>query len=260
MAMKRIQIWVFAFAATLVGATVAMIGNDGYAGDDKVLSDREFGERVRHFLVDNPEVVMEAYKAYQDKINAQQARLQNEAVIANHAELVNDPLSPVAGNPNARVTLVEFFDYRCGYCKKILGTMMNYVGADSDVRVVFKEFPILDGDTPGPSEFASRAALASLKQDKSKYLRYHNALMSSRGSLTMESILALGQQVGLDPQQLRADMNSPEITEMLRRNHELAQRLRIGGTPTMVIGNQVLRGAQPRERIEQSIADAMSSS
>jgi len=260
MAFTPNRMLVFGFVAALAAFTVVVFADKGFAEDNKASSDQEFGERVRDFLMNNPEVIMEAYKAYQDKVNLQQAQLQNQAVIANREQLVSDPHAPVAGNPNAPVTIVEFFDYRCGYCKKILGTMMNYVSADSNVRVVFKEFPILDGDSPGPSEFASRAALASLNQDESKYLAYHNALMTARGGLSLQSILAMGKEVGLDPVQLRAEMNSPEITEMIRRNRELAQRLRISGTPTLVIGDEVLRGAQPRERIQQAIADAMSAS
>lgn len=260
MALTSNRILALSFAAALAAFTVAVIADNGFADDRNALSDREFGERVRQFLMNNPEVIVEVYKVYQDKVNLEQAQLQNQAVIANREQLINDPHAPVAGNPNAPVTLVEFFDYRCGYCKKILGTMMNYVGHDSNVRVVFKEFPILDGESPGPSEFASRAALASLNQDESKYLAYHNALMTARGGLTLQSILAMGEKVGLDPERLKADMNSPAITEMIRRNRELAQKLRISGTPTLVIGNEVLRGAQPRERIQQAIVDAMSAS
>ncbi len=239
-----------------VSVALVLAGNVGIADDaSESRIDHEFNEKIRQYLLDNPDIVVEAFKIYQERERESQTQRKRQAVVAYRSELVDDPDSPVAGNPNSDLTVVEFFDYRCGYCKKILGTVMDYASADSNVRVIFKEFPILSPE----SEFAARAALAAVKQNKNVYVNYHNALMSSPGALTENRILSLGRGLGLDVARLRTDMNSPEITEMLRRNRELAERLGITGTPSMVVGDELVQGFVPRDAFERLLEQAQES-
>jgi protein-disulfide isomerase len=192
---------------------------------------------VRDYLLANPEVLMEAAQAYrerQQEIQQQQAR---EALVSRREELDQDPDSPVLGNPDGDVVVVEFFDYRCPYCVRVAEPLRETVEGDGNIRLVMKEFPIL-----GPeSMVAARMALASVKQDK--YEDLHFAMMTVSGKLTEEKAFKIAEKIGLDMDQLRSDMEAPEIDEMLQRNFALAQALQINGTPAFVIGDEVVRGA-----------------
>ena len=173
--------------------------------------------------------------------------------LASHPEsLFDDPASPVGGNPNGDVTLVGFFDYHCAACKSMLKAVMTVLDDDSGVRMVFKEFPILSRE----SVVAARAALAANEQDPGKYLVFHNALMSSRGLLTEQRILAIARDVGLDPERLKTAMSAPEIVQAIKRNWALADELRIRGTPAFVIGDKVIPGAVNPKTLKRFIAEA----
>jgi protein-disulfide isomerase len=161
----------------------------------------------------------------------------------------------VAGNPVGDVTLVEFFDYHCAYCKRALNAVTAVLGEDPGLRIVYKEFPILGPD----SVLAARAALASRNQDPSKYLEFHVALMSTRGRLTQPRILEIARDAGFDAERLVADMASPEINTAIERNIELARSLEINGTPTFVIGDQLVPGAVDLDTLRRLIAEARAS-
>ena len=192
---------------------------------------------IKETLINNPEIVMEAIRNFQQ----QQAEAENKArkmALAHSTDaLLNDPSSPVLGNPAGDVTLVEFFDYRCGYCKRVFPSVMKLLKDDGNIRYVVKEFPILGRD----SEFASRAALAAVPQGK--YTELHMALMGTQGGLSEAKVLNVAKSVGLDIEKLKADMNSDEINEALKRNYGLAQSLGITGTPAFVIGEELAPGA-----------------
>ena len=173
--------------------------------------------------------------------------------LASHPEaLFSDLESPVAGNPDGDVTLVEFFDYHCAYCKRMRGPVMTVLEEDPGLRVVFKEFPILGPD----SVVAARAALTSRNQNPDKYVEFHTALMSTRGRLTQPRILAIARDVGFDAERLETDMDSPEVTATIRRNLALARALGITGTPSLVIGTQLVPGAVSLRTLRQLIAQA----
>jgi protein-disulfide isomerase len=204
---------------------------------------------VREYLVNNPEVLIEAIESLQEKQQAAEKDMRQKALAQNRAELERDPASPVAGNPKGDVTVVEFFDYRCPYCKSVSERLFNVVKADGKVRYVFKEFPIL-----GPeSVFAAKAALAAAKQGK--YVEFHKALMAARGGLDQNAVMATAKSVGLDVDRLREDMDGSDIARSLERNLQLARSLKIDGTPAFVIGDRLIPGAVSTEALKSTIEE-----
>jgi protein-disulfide isomerase len=196
-----------------------------------------FEQRVREYLLENPEVIMEALQILQQRQRAAQAENLKRTITERSEDILNDPAAPVGGNPAGDVTLVEFFDYNCTYCRRVAPTVRELDQADPGLRLVYKEFPILG---PG-SHFAARAALASGRQGK--YLAFHNALMQATGQVTEETVMEVASAVGLDLEQLRADMQDPAIQQAIARNLQLAEALGITGTPSFVIGQEVVPGA-----------------
>lgn len=205
---------------------------------------------VRDYLLRNPEVLVEALTLYeQRRVEAEERRREN-AFAERREELEYDPSSPVAGNPEGDVVIVEFFDYRCPYCRRSADSLEAAMKADGNVRVVFKEFPIL-----GPESLeGAKAALAAAKQGK--YESFHFALMRAPGDMSLAHLRQIAEQVGVDPDQMEQDMQSDEIAATLRKNHALAEQLSIRGTPAFVIGGTLVPGAANRAEIERLIAEA----
>jgi protein-disulfide isomerase len=210
----------------------------------------EFEQRVREYLLKNPEVIMEALQILQQRQRAAEAENLKRMIAERGEEILNDPAAPVGGNPSGAVTLVEFFDYNCPYCRRVAPTVLELEDADPDLRLVYKEFPILG---PG-SQFAARAALASRHQGK--YVPFHNALMQATEQVTEETVMAIALDVGLDIEQLAADMQDPAIQEAIGRNLQLANALGITGTPSFVIGDEVVPGAVDLRTLQSLIARA----
>ena len=201
---------------------------------------------IEEYLSEHPEVVESGLKKLlKDRRDAEAERLTLN-IRALGKELKEDPGSPVA-NPDGAVTVVEFFDYECPYCKSLAGQLHDLIDEDKSVRFVFKEYPIL---TP-VSEFAARAALAARKQDK--YIPFHFALMGQRGQMNQRIVLAVAAETGLDLERLKADMNDPEIDDILKRNKRLAAGLGIDGTPAFVIGETLIPGAADIEYLKKTI-------
>lgn len=215
-------------------ASVSAVASPASAED---FSRAEIEQIVHDYLMAHPEVILEAVQALQARQEAEAAA----RAAANLAQLRDDifggPATMIAGNPDGDVTLVEFFDYRCGYCRRALPDVMALKETDPQLRIVMKEFPILGPD----SVIAARAALAARKQGK--YAVFHEALMQAEGSLDEARILAVADEVGLDLDRLRGDMEAPEINATLRRNFELAEALGIRGTPAFVTRNDLVPGA-----------------
>ncbi len=209
----------------------------------------ELQQMVHDYILENPDVVMEALTRLQARQEQAEEQQQRQQVASSAAQLFRSTDSPIMGNPNGDVTLVEFFDYQCGYCKRVLETVFQLTSSDPNLRVVFKEFPIL-----GPaSVVAARAALASREQGR--YVEYHNALMAYRGALTEDSIFAVAGQIGLDVDRLRRDMESPAVSREINANMELARTLGIRGTPAFVIGDRVIPGAVSIDVLRQLVAE-----
>jgi protein-disulfide isomerase len=203
---------------------------------------------VKDYLLAHPEVIIQSLNAFQQKQEAAEAEAQRSALVSRQDELFKNPASPVVGNPKGDVTLVEFFDYQCGYCKAVHADVRRLLDSDGKVRLVYKEFPIL-----GPASItASRAALAAQRQGK--YEALHVALMENRGQLDDDKIFRIAGSVGLDLDQLKKDMQAPEINDALQRNLRLASELNIRGTPAFVVGDQIIPGAVSLERLKELIA------
>lgn len=209
-----------------------------------------FGERVRAYILANPEVILEAAQLLQQRQQQAQADAAKGAIAARADQLFQDPGSPVAGNPSGDVTLVEFFDYNCGYCRSVAPMLSEVLRADRGLRFVFKEFPIL-----GPtSEQAARAALAAQRQGK--YAVLHDGLMYAEQPLTDDKIVAVATSKGIDSARLIKDMGDPAITAVIERNRELAAALGINGTPGFVVAGKVVPGAVDRATLEGLIGEA----
>jgi protein-disulfide isomerase len=247
----------FAVAAALALAIGVLSAGSAQAEHNQANSPEqtEIERAVHKYLLDHPEVLIEVLGVLRERERATEAERARASIAAHREELVNDPASPVAGNSDGDVTLVEFFDYHCAYCKRVLKDVMTMLDDDPGLRIVFKEFPILGPD----SIVASRAALASRNQDPDKYLEFHNALMSTRGRLTQSRILALARDVGFDAERLLTDMDSPEVTAAIKRNLALAASLGINGTPTFVIGDQLIPGAIDLDALKKLVTLARSS-
>jgi protein-disulfide isomerase len=209
-------------------------------------------ETVRDYLRNNPEILLEAIQALRVKEEAAAAERQRAALTQLRPALEREAASPVGGNPNGDVTVVEFFDYRCGFCKKVFPTMREVMKADTGIRYVFKEFPIL-----GPeSVTAARAALAAWKQAPDKYFAFHSALMEMKGNLTEDKVFDLAAEVRLDVKRLRQDMTASDVEAEIARNHALAEQLGISGTPAFVVGSHIVPGAIDRASLERLVAQA----
>ncbi len=205
---------------------------------------------VRDYLLAHPEVMIQSLTEYQQRQKVAEKQRQQESVVASLPALTQDPDAPVLGNPDGDVVIVEFFDYKCPYCKRVAGTLKDVVAADGNIRLIMKEFPIL-----GPQSIkAARAALAVARQGK--YEAFHWALMVEPGDMTDPHIRKVARGVGVDVDRMMTDMEAPEIQAMIKRNNDLAQTLRISGTPAFVIGDTLVPGAIDRKALEKLIAQA----
>ena len=193
-------------------------------------------ELVLEAIRENPGIVFEAAQLFEQQQQALQAQAAAQVFDTEKATLENDPNAPVLGNPDGDITVVEFFDYNCPYCRRVKPEMEALLAADPNVRVVYREWPIL-GDG---SVFAARAALASRNQGK--YEEFHWAMMQLKERAEEASILRTAEDIGLDVAQLRRDMNGPEIEEHIQTSMRLAQSLGFSGTPSFVIGDSLAPG------------------
>ncbi len=208
------------------------------------------GKAIREYLVANPEVLVEAMQEYERRQDSQRDAAAGKAIQENKQELLNDPETPVAGNPQGDVTIVEFSDYQCPYCKRAHTAVKSVVAADGKVKLVYKELPIL-GEA---SKIAAIAALAAVKQGK--HLSFHDALMEYNGKLDSDRIFEIAGSVGIDVAQLKKDMDDPNIKKIIERNLALASALGVRGTPAFVVGNQFVPGAVDADTLKQLIAEA----
>jgi protein-disulfide isomerase len=210
----------------------------------------EFEQRIRAYILENPEVLVEAMQRLQARQRAAEANETAAMLAARADEVFRDPASPVGGNPEGDVTLVEFFDYNCPYCRQVAPVMNDAEAADPQLRIVYKEFPILGAN----SVYAAKAALAAHRQGR--YAAFHKALMEADGAANPESVLAVAADVGLDVERLKADMEDPAIRDVIDRNLALARELRITGTPGFVVGERILRGATDLKTLQGLIREA----
>jgi protein-disulfide isomerase len=224
----------------------------GMAAAAADMSQQEFEQRIRTYLLEHPEVLMEAVNRLDAKQGEQEAAAASAVLKDRAADVFQDPASPVSGNPKGEVTLVEFFDYNCPYCRVMVPLLTQAEAADPWLRIVYKEFPILGAG----SVFAAKAALAANK--RGKYVIFHRALYQLRGPLDEPKVLEVAANVGLDVQRMKADMQDAAIGGALEKNVKLAQALRITGTPGFVVGDQITAGATDFDGLQALIAKGRS--
>jgi protein-disulfide isomerase len=220
---------------------------------DMTDAEREaFRAEVRAYLLEHPEVLMEAIQVLEARRAADTAKADSELIASHGEQLFHDPNSWVGGNPDGDVTLVEFSDYRCGYCKKAHPELQELLQRDPNIRLVVKEFPIL-----GPeSVTAARMATAALDLDPSKYGALNDALMSFGGQLTEAAAYQIAKHAGYDVDALKARAASAEIEARIGDTYALARAMGLQGTPSFVLGNQIIRGYLPVERMLAAVAEA----
>ena len=210
--------------------------------------------RIRAYLLENPEVIVEALETLEGRRREAEAADDAALARAHEADLLDDGYSRVLGDPDGDVTIVEFADYRCGYCKAAHPQIMELLAEDGDIRLVLKEFPIL-----GPeSVLAARAAMAADMIDPDLYWPFHDAMMTHRGGLDEATVFRLAEGVGLDADALRAEIktSADEIDARIRRTYGLARALGVEGTPSFVIGERILRGLAGPEQMRAFVAEA----
>lgn len=218
----------------------------------QTMSDDDIKALALEAIRENPQIIMEAIAILEGQRDEAQAAAQAEFLLGQRSLLENDPNAPTVGNPEGDAVVVEFFDYNCPYCKRAAADVKALLAADSNVRVVYREWPILGEG----SVFATRAALAARAQGK--YDEMHEGLMEMRGRAEEASVLALARSVGLDVDQLVADMQSDAVNNHIATSEQLAQSLGFTGTPSFVIGDALVPGAVPLSELQGYIAEARS--
>lgn len=232
----------------LIFAICVLLAPTGAFADE--LTESRVKELVLEAILENPEIIFQAVAIIEDREKKAQAAASANTLASEREILERDPNAPVIGNPDGDVTVVEFFDYNCPYCKRVKPHMEALLAADKNVRVVYREWPILgEGST-----FAARAALASRKQGK--YEEFHWAMMGLNARAEESTVLRAAGQVGIDIGQLRRDMNSPAIDEHIQTSMRLARALGFSGTPSFVIGDALapglIDGAQMIDMVEKA--------
>jgi protein-disulfide isomerase len=205
---------------------------------------------IESYIRSHPEVVEQALHALEAKRQEEEKVRVKEAIVMHRSALLHDPASPVSGDPAGEVTVIEFFDYRCGFCQRVAGSVTQLQKDDARVRIVYKDFPILGAD----SVQAAKAALASRSQGR--HQAFHEAILAAKGHLTKEQILQIAKDVGLDTKKLVADMDNPEWLAIIERNRALASDLGITGTPAFVVGTELVPGAVDLTTLKDLVAQA----
>lgn len=211
---------------------------------------QENPEFIRDYLLKNPEILLEVSNLLRARQAEQERVARAEALSAHRDRIERHPMTPVSGNPDGDVTVVEFFDYNCPWCKKSLSELVELEKEDPNLRFVWKEFPVLSA----LSVYAARAAMAADRQGK--YMEFHLAVMSGGRIASEEQVLKIAEKVGLDMDRLAADMKDPAITEYLQETMQLAETLGISGTPSFVIGDHIAGGYISKEEMRKLIDQA----
>lgn len=225
------------------------------AFDLAAMSDAEkaaFGAAVRAYLMENPETIMEAVAVLEQRQAADQAKAEVSMVADNAEAIFNDGFSYVGGNPDGDVTVVEFLDYRCGYCRKAHPDVAELIEKDGDIRLIVKEFPILGEESLTMSRFAVATLIVAGNE---AYKGVSDALMTLNGTPALPTLERLAEGLGLDAAPIVAEMESDEVSRRLAETRALATTLRINGTPSFVFGEEMVRGYAPLAAMQEIVAD-----
>ena len=235
-------------------AATTLLAGPAAAFDITAMSDAEkeaFRAEIRSYLLENPDVLMEAINVLETR--EQRAAIEQDKLLLeeNRDAIFNHPADWVGGNPDGDITVVEFIDYRCGYCRKAWQEVDQLIEQDGNIRFVMKEYPILGEG----SVLSSRFAISVLQLHGAEaYKAAHDALLSMRADATPETLRRLAEELGHDADELLAHMDKPEVTAIIEENHKLAQTLQISGTPTFVIDGTFVRGYVPLDGMQQIVA------
>jgi protein-disulfide isomerase len=240
--MRRIVAFVVALCF-LIGPVLPVLA-DGISPAQKT----EFEKLVHDYLLEHPEILRDMANKLEvnDKLAADTAR--STTLTSQSKDIFHNPIDAVVGNPKGDVTVVEFMDYNCGWCKKSVKELQSLVATDKNVRVVLKEFPIF-GDG---SEYAARAALASVKQGK--YWELHQAMFASEGKITPEVVDQIAQEHGLDVAKMKIDMKASDIDAAVKKNQALAQSLALTGTPAFIVDDKLIPGYTELANLQSMLA------
>jgi protein-disulfide isomerase len=236
----------FAAAVSLALAAAVPAVAESFSADQR----DEIGKIIKDYLLTHPEVMQDVMAELEKRQQAADAEKHRTAIIENKATLFSSPHQVVLGNPQGNVTMVEFFDYNCGYCKRAMTDMLDLIKTDGNLKFVLKEFPVLG---EGSVE-AARVAVAARMQDASgkKYAEFHQKLLGGRGA-DKSRALAVAEEVGFDMSRLKRDMGSDEVKKTIDENMKLAEALGVSGTPSYVIGEEVVVGAVGLDALREKI-------
>lgn len=238
----RAVLWMIMFSVMfLVSPVRAAEFSDGQRSEMEVI--------IKEYLLKNPEILQEMNQGLEEKQRQAEDAQRKNGLIQNANQIFRDKSDYVAGNPNGNVTLVEFFDYNCPWCKKDFVDVMALIDEDKELKVVLKEFPILGPD----SEYAAKAAVAAGRQGK--YLQLHKAFYQHEGRVTKEAVDEIASTSGLDMDRLKRDMENPATLETIARNLALAQSLAINGTPAFIVDDKLFPGYLPKAELANAIAE-----
>lgn len=238
-------------AVTLAAALTATTALAGGPGEMTEAERAAFREEVKAYLLENPEIIVEAMTVLQSREDEAAYQRDIEMLKANAEAIFNSPDDWAGGNPEGDITLVEFMDYRCGYCRKAYSEVEELVKSDGNIRFVLKEFPILGEESLLSSQFA--ISVRMLHGDEA-YKAAHDALIAFRGDITAESLARLAEELGHDPAAISAKMASEEVKAIITANHDLATTMDISGTPTFVIDETMVRGYVPLDGMRDIVA------
>jgi len=255
-------------SATGIAASVAMLafgfvsGQQGIAAPDRQIitastasgqMDRAEVEKiVREYLLSNPEILLDVQQALEEKRDEQQRLAHKQVIEDDKSEIFNASYDGVVGNPDGKFTIVEFYDYNCGYCKRAQQDMQALTAENPDLRFVLKEFPILGPD----SQKAHVVSMAFRTLMPEKYGEFHNQLLGGKGRADEAAAMKIALSLGADEAKLREEMKNPAIIEAFSRTYDLANKLSISGTPSYVVGDEVVFGALGKEALQEKIAAA----
>lgn len=206
---------------------------------------------IEDYLMSDPKILQRVSDALQDVLQREDIERARVSLASFQDELYNDPDHVVLGNPDGDVTLIEFFDYNCGYCRSSMPDIARLLQEDPELRIILKEFPILSED----SMDAARVAVAVSQSQDVDYWDFHETLFTSRGQVNGQTALDAAQDLGLNPVNLQLAASDAEITDILQRSYIMAQGLNISGTPTFIIGDEILPGAVGYDALKTRIAN-----
>jgi len=238
----------FAAAVSLALAGAAPAVAQSFSADQR----EEIGKIIEDYLLTHPEVMQDVMAELEKRQQSADAEKHRAAVVENKATLFSSPHQVVLGNPQGNVTMVEFFDYNCGFCKRAMTDMLDLIKTDNNLKFVLKEFPVLG---EGSVE-AARVAVAARMQDANgkKYIEFHQKLLGSRGAADKMRALAVAKEVGFDMPRLERDMGSDEVKKTIEENMKLAEALGVNGTPSYVVGEEVVIGAVGLDTLREKIS------